>query len=71
MCVMSDSEGNSEYKGVDDRGPTYKAVQPVEEGKSLTGSGAVADDPKGPGFVAAPSMSAGSEPPPPDSNDKE
>jgi hypothetical protein len=36
---------------------------PVEEGKSITGSGAVADDPKGPKFSGGPVMSTGSPAP--------
>jgi hypothetical protein len=47
----------------------YKGYEPVEEGKSITGSGAVADDPKGPKFVAGPSMSTGSSPAPRETQD--
>lgn len=68
MRVMSVSESGSELTGADNRGPAYKGTHPVEEGKSVTGSGAVADDPKGPKFVAGPSMSTGGNPPPQDSN---
>lgn len=50
---MSDGDDDSVYKG----------SQPVEEGKSITGSGMVADDPKGPNFIAGPSMSTGTNPP--------
>lgn len=47
-------------------GPPVNKTQPVEEGKRITGSGGVADDPKGPNFVAGPTMSTGSNPPPKD-----